>query len=1642
MGLDLGKLSLKIEADTSGFGRDLAKVETQAQNTAKKLDSTAGSADKASRGFQRLSGSVGGVRGTLSSTSGDAGQLSRNLQDVGANAETAASRLSGLKGVLGVGAFAAAGKKILELGNDYTNSMNIMAAVSGATDTQLAAVSERAKQLGVDVTLPATSASDAALAMSELAKGGFSVEQAMAAAKGTLQLAAAAQVDAAEAATIQSQALQAFGLDANHAAHVADVLAGAANASSADIQGVAYALQASGTVAKQFGLTVDDTATAIAMFANAGIKGSDAGTLLKTSMLALTDQGKPAQAAIEELGLTVYDQEGKFVGLSSLMGQLNKAAQGMTKEQYDAATAVLFGSDAIRFAGIAAEKGSGYFEDLRDKVSRQGQAAEVAEAKTRGLPGAISQVSNALEDVAMKLYDLADGPLSTALVGVAEGIGKISGAAGSIPFAAWAAGTAMLVGKYGGLFNVAERGAGSLNSVTHAISRQYKIAHRNGREISVMGSALEVWARKNHTVAESLGAYQRGSSALNGVISKHQAAARAAAEHAATTTSTLGKVQANSRVFANNVVANLGRVGAAATGVARGGFSLLTSGAKGLLGALGGGWGLAITGVITGLGLLADKHAAAAREEEAHKARIDELTGSLNEQTGAITSATRALQAKEAEEAGWLSTGRQLGLDSGVVVDAMAGNVAAIEEVHAAVDRANHKMLEGSDFWRNYGADIEAAGGSLQTFSAALGGDQSALNKVAEIQDKLNDWEINDAAFSEAWNTFAKGAHEANSAVNELGEGVTNAANMFAESQAAKQQQILELVTQGEVLRSVLNAVGDTITAIPDSKTIILSSAAPAVREELEQLGVQVQQLPDGRVQLNFENGFDVEQLLERLHVKLHELPDGRIDITDNTADVLDKVEQLGLAVRDEKTGKVTIKDDVASVIGNIQRLRQNVAKGAQGTVNIDGRAALSTVNGVVNGLANVRDKSATIRVTHEEYRRTYFQSIGLPANTQGPVPIKRANGGRLPGYADGYRLPTTGAGTDVVDGFLGVDYAGMPIARVDAGEWIINRRSSQKYDRLLRLINQDSLPGFAHGGVPFSAVGIDHHDVGERLGVTGTLGNIAAVSGVLAGLSRLAAQSGKLEQFNQLMNVSVGKLGAVGFATNETVESFNALGQARDAERSALDEINTATEKLAEAQRKAAEGGENAAEDIATAETELAQARAKHTETIARTREAEIKHHLNMMMAPINQLIGLTNMVGDIFGAVADHYEIEIQLEQRRVDKANDAIAVWERHLDIQEQVQKTTEEVARLEREVALDKVRAHERATLAAKGEITSSDSLNTERAENALAEFERQHELSNAQAELDLRQQEAAVSAAKLAAVSDVLANVQEQLNGNRLQELKLAQAEAQAKQLRLQGGAEVASGVLGLLGGLFSLATGNIPGGIAMIGGAIGGISKGANSIHSAKLKDAESDSLRDTLEKIEKNAAGGKTAAALEAQLKLSRLQHRESLLQREKLAAKQREKLGGYTRGSNSGQQRDAQVVMQFGGSVWGGHIDRDEYMNKFKGFGGARESLLNGQGSLRVNGGVAGKVPDGRVIENKVSSPVVKGAAAAVVGAAAQVATTKAVQELVTVARDIQSSLPTGGRRERVNNVVHQVAPLPVTDDFNARVAVALAR
>ncbi|WP_074363938.1 phage tail tape measure protein, partial [Mycobacteroides abscessus] len=340
---------------------------------------------------------------------------------------------------------------VVTKGLDFEKTMNTLSGVTGASADVMQRFRNTAKDLGNDMTLSNTSAADAAQAMTELAKAGFSVDESITAAKGTLQLAAAAQVSAGQAAEIQANALQAFGLKADYASKAADVLSNAANASSAEITDVAFALQAGGSVARQTGVSLEDTAASIALLANNGIKGSDAGTLLKSALLKLSAPSDQAAGALQELGVSAFDAQGNFVGMETLFGQLQAAAKRMTPEMYAMNTSVAFGSDAARLAGVAAKDGAEGFDKMRDAMNQEGSAAKLAAAQNQGLPGVIERLKNAAETLAITLFEKVQGPLSSIGDGITGFTNKmqeafenpaVSQAAGNIGAALSSVGTA------------------------------------------------------------------------------------------------------------------------------------------------------------------------------------------------------------------------------------------------------------------------------------------------------------------------------------------------------------------------------------------------------------------------------------------------------------------------------------------------------------------------------------------------------------------------------------------------------------------------------------------------------------------------------------------------------------------------------------------------------------------------------------------------------------------------------------------------------------------------------------------------------------------------------------------------------------------------------------------------------------------------------------------------------------------------------------------------------------------------------------------------------------------------------------------------------------------------------------------------
>lgn len=326
----------------------------------------------------------------------------------GTSSQVTAILGTALKG--GAVALAAAGAyglyKASQAASEFETRISAVGAVSGASAAELDTLRAKSLQLGADTSF---SASESAGAIEELVKAGLSVPDVMnGAADATVALAAAGEIDLTQAATIASNALNAFKLTAADLPNVADTIAGAANTSAIDVEELGLSMQQASAVASLVGLSLEDTATAIGLLGDAGIRGSDAGTSLKTMLQRLTPQTKAQAEAMSELGLLTeegtsrfFDQSGEVKSLAEVADLLQGALAGMGREQQIATLQTLFGTDAIRAAAIVAGEGAAGVNEFSTAMGAI-DAEDVAAQRLDNLAGDFEQLGGSIETLLIK----------------------------------------------------------------------------------------------------------------------------------------------------------------------------------------------------------------------------------------------------------------------------------------------------------------------------------------------------------------------------------------------------------------------------------------------------------------------------------------------------------------------------------------------------------------------------------------------------------------------------------------------------------------------------------------------------------------------------------------------------------------------------------------------------------------------------------------------------------------------------------------------------------------------------------------------------------------------------------------------------------------------------------------------------------------------------------------------------------------------------------------------------------------------------------------------------------------------------------------------------------------------------------------
>lgn len=320
---------------------------------------------------------------------------------------------------------------------EFDKQMSSVEASTHETAGNMELLRQAAIDAGADTAFSAT---EAAQGIDEMAKAGVTTKDIIGGGlTGALSLAAAGSLGVGEAAEIAASAMTQFKLSGEDIPHLADLLAAGAGKAQGSVQDMGAALNQAGLVAASTGLTIEETTGGLAAFASAGLTGSDAGTSFKSMLQRLTPQSNEARNAMAELGISAYDAEGQFIGLSKFSEVLKNGMKDLTPEARNAAMGVIFGSDAVRAANVLYEQGGQGISDWTAKVNDAGFAAETAALKQNNLAGDFEKLTGSIDSVFLKSASGAN----TALRGLVQGAEDLVDAIGDIPAPVLQAGLGM-----------------------------------------------------------------------------------------------------------------------------------------------------------------------------------------------------------------------------------------------------------------------------------------------------------------------------------------------------------------------------------------------------------------------------------------------------------------------------------------------------------------------------------------------------------------------------------------------------------------------------------------------------------------------------------------------------------------------------------------------------------------------------------------------------------------------------------------------------------------------------------------------------------------------------------------------------------------------------------------------------------------------------------------------------------------------------------------------------------------------------------------------------------------------------------------------------------------------------------------------
>jgi len=336
----------------------------------------------------------------------------KQLKAFGSSVQRIGARLTGIGTGLAAG-FAISTRVFA----GFDDRMRQVRAVTGATEAQFQSLREEAKRLGRTTSF---TAGQVAEAMTELGRAGFKPEAILSSTEAVLALARATSTELPRATEIAGAALRGFALPVDQMARVTDVLTATANGSAQTLEDLFEAMKPVAPIAAEAGASIEETAAAIAVLANNGIKGSLAGNALARAYKNLSNESK--QAELRKFGVEAVDAQGNLRPLADILNDLAKATKGLGSAQRLSIFETLFGRGQAAALKLASSAEA--FDELQDKIKNSaGLAAKTAEEMDAGIGGSFRKLLSAVEGIAIAIGEAIQKPVRRA----ADAITKISG---------------------------------------------------------------------------------------------------------------------------------------------------------------------------------------------------------------------------------------------------------------------------------------------------------------------------------------------------------------------------------------------------------------------------------------------------------------------------------------------------------------------------------------------------------------------------------------------------------------------------------------------------------------------------------------------------------------------------------------------------------------------------------------------------------------------------------------------------------------------------------------------------------------------------------------------------------------------------------------------------------------------------------------------------------------------------------------------------------------------------------------------------------------------------------------------------------------------------------------------------------------